>query len=198
MQDANITENELPAQEPAQETKTYSREYVEELRRENAKYRVQRNEYSQKYEGAEKKASEYDAMIKKQQEEQGKYKELYEGTVKQVEELKRYESRVQSLEGVFSGQLDELKKSLKEDDIKLIDDLPAEMSIEQKLNWARKLVGNGVKTQSAPDLRGGGDNVQSIDNVMKKYMEGDSKTKMEILFAVEKTNPTLYNSLINS
>jgi hypothetical protein len=60
------------------EPDTFSREYVEELRRENAKYRTERNDLKTKLEA--------DATAKL--EEQGKYKELAEKREAEVEDMR--------------------------------------------------------------------------------------------------------------
>lgn len=70
------------------EPETFSREYVEELRRENAKYRTERNDFKTKLDDAEAKKLE----------EQGKFKELADQRAAELEDLKlkRREDAVQA------------------------------------------------------------------------------------------------------
>lgn len=192
MQDAN-TEQTQPTETKAD---TFDREYVEQLRRENAKYRTERNQVSSQLSEVQKKAEEYDAILRKQSEEQGKYKELYESALKQVEGLKRYENRVSSLESVFSTELENLMKGMDEGRAKLINDLPTEMGVEQRLKWAKELIGAKQTANASGDLKSGGEAMQTAESVAKDYATADPRKRMEILFAIEKTNPTLYNALI--
>ncbi len=89
-----------------------TQDYITGLRNENAKHRTGKTEAEKELEAAQKKAKEYDDLLKKQAEDQGKYKELYEKTATELDATKGLTERIKSLEGTFTLQLDEALKSL--------------------------------------------------------------------------------------
>jgi len=183
--------------QPEGEPLVYDQRYVESLRRESAKYRTRANEFQTQLaevDEIKKKAADYEALIAKQQEEQGQFKELYETTKTELNEYKGLKERVSSLEQTFIDELDSLKKGMSEDDIKLLDEIPVAM-VEKKLQFAKRLIGkNG--TSLMPDARGGSDSMRSVESMIKEYATADMTRKMEILNIAEKKDPGLYQTLL--
>lgn len=184
---------ESSTQKQPEQDQVFDREYVLNLRRENAKYRSQRN-------ALRDQAAEYEKMVQQKKEEEGKFKELYESAKSQLDGLTKYKDRVEQLETSFNAELEGIKTNLTPEQNALLDDLPAEMAIEKRIKLAKELSGKNKTMVSAhaPDLRGGGDSSVSAESTIKRFAEAGTQERMEILFSLEKTNPTLYNTLIHS
>lgn len=191
-----------PETEPKPETEqkepiVFDREYVESLRKENAKHRVKANELETKYSNYDeivKKAQEYESMIAKQQEESGQFKELYEKTKTELNEFKGLKERVTMLEQTFIDELDSLKKGMTESDIKLLEEIPVQ-NVEKKLQFAKRLIGQTANTQGS-DARGGSDSMTSVDAMVKEYKTATLQRKAELLEIAEKKDEGLFRALL--
>lgn len=193
MADENVTAKENSSEEP----KSFSAEYVHELREEAKKHRLEKNQLAEQFAELKKKADEFDAITKKTLEEQGKYKELYEKAQSDIAKKSELETRIAAIEAGYSSELDGIKKGLTEDEVKLIDGLEG-VKIEQRLTFARTLAGKkssgGIETQ-----RGGTASLANAEAIVKEFSTTkDSYRKMQILSEVERTNPGLYQQLMKT
>lgn len=167
---------------------------IRELRRENASHRTAKNAVAAELAETQKKAEKYDTMLKEQAEAQGKYKELYETATKELEALKPVSERVKAFEEHFQTQLETELKAMNEIQKNLI--IESGLSIEKKLEYAQKL--KGAKPVDSP-ASGKPSNAQlSPDAVLEAYQKADAKGKAEILFDIEKRNPTLYQQIMQT
>lgn len=167
---------------------------IHELRSENAKHRTAKNAVAAELAETQKKAEKYDAMLKEQAETQGKFKELYEKTHEELEALKPLSEKVKAYEAHFQAQLDLELKAMPETQRNLI--MESGLSIEKKLEYAKKLKGQTNASVDSPASTKPSNMQLSPDAVLEAYRKADAKGKAEILFDVEKRNPSLYESII--
>jgi hypothetical protein len=180
-------EKEPGAQSQAQEApKTYSEDYVKELRNENAARRVREKELADKLAKIEEATAA----------DQGKYKELYE---KQQERLKAVDEQTAELEAYRQStiaEIDILKKGMDKDTAKMLDELPANLTARQRLEWARKLAGNkpNLPAQERPGAaqESGG----TTDTVIEAYRKSSKAERVGMLLKYKQSNPKLYEQLL--
>ncbi len=184
-----------PETEPVDESKIApeNREYVEKLRKENAKYRTERNTFKSELDDVKKKADEYDVLLKKQAEEQGNFKKLYEEANGKIELLTKAEARLKTLEAGLFDQFEAVKKGMTEKQIELLNKLPDVMPVEARIEWARELIGQkGSVTNS---LRPGVGEGTAPEAVLKEFETANLTRRGEIILAAKQNNPDLYRIL---
>lgn len=192
------TETDKPVAKP-DETVKPENEFpgdIKKLHEENARARIKNKELAEKLTVAESKAAEFDALKAAQMAEQGKYKELLEEANKKLSRLPELETRLTEIDARLQVELDSVKKGLTVDEINIVDDTT--MTIEKRLSLARLLAGK--KTSLPDEARGGIGNGTSVEVYVKEYR--DEKTplsrKMELLYELEKLNPSVYKELTKS
>jgi hypothetical protein len=185
-----MDENQNVQTPAADEPKVFDGEYVKKLREEAARYRTERNSLKEQ---AEKMAAEQAEREKKAAEEQGNFKKLYEDANKKLETLTAYEERIKGIETVFNAELESIKKAMNPKQIELLEKLPPQMTIEQKLSWARELAAPANNTQIETPRPGGGS--QPVEPLAEEFKKASLQRRAEILNAAKVQNPKLYDLL---
>jgi DNA repair exonuclease SbcCD ATPase subunit len=185
----NQTTEPLAGDEP----KTFDADYVKKLRDEAAKYRTERNTIKEQLDEAAKKSAEYDALIRKQQEEQGNYKSLYEEAQAKLAEVEPLKNRINIFEQTISQQLETVKKTMTDKQIELLEKLPPVMTIEQRLQWAQELAGSKPEMSINEPRPGGGSALN--EPIMEEFKKSGITRRAEILNAAKVQNPKLYEML---
>jgi len=182
-------EGQKPEGQEPEGVKTYDEDYVSKLRNENAKHRIEKQEAKAKNEELLSKLQEYEDLKKKAAEEQGKFKELYETASQEIEKLKTLEAKVQKYDEVTTKQLDDVLKSLTEREKSLYDELP-EMSVIDRLEWAKKLKATGAGQNSPASERAGGGTALD-EQEWRKIIEDKNK-----MIELSVTDRPFYDKLI--
>lgn len=166
-----------------------ARNEISRLREENKRNRISKDEVEKERDEAAKKAADYDAMLKKQAEEQGKYKELYEKQVPELEAKKELEKRVKILEETFKVQLDEELKAIPEKLQAIIKE--SGKPIEKMLEMTREIKATIAHEPNSPaSERPGGGQPMNMDEWEKIYRD---KPK---LLELRDSNKNLYDKII--
>jgi hypothetical protein len=165
--------------------KQFDAAYVEELRRENAKYRT----------AAKSEKERADKIQADILAEQGKFKELYEGSTAKLKEAEGLTARLAEYQAEDERQLEAAKKALSVDSIALIDGLPS-LTTRERLKLAQQLAGK-KQAQSLPvESRPGAGDSPSIESVVEAYKKGNTLERAKLLGAYKNTNAQLYERLL--
>lgn len=163
----------------------WAQKEIKSLRNESAKYRTR----SKEYDDTKKKADDYEALLKKQQEEQGKYKELYEKEKERVKDFDSHKKRIEELENWYNEQIENEKKDLPETFKEIVEnskDVP-----EKKLDLIKKIKAQLKGSSNSPESSRPGSGTY-IDEKEWEKIYADKLKMLEI----HDTNKSLYDQII--
>lgn len=186
-------ENTEIAQDAETEKEIVTVTEAKALKRESQRLRAERNDLRTRLEQVEKSQEE---ASRKAAEEQGNYKRLYEDTLPKLETMSAYEKRIKMFEEAATSELETIKKALTEKQIELLNKLPENMTIEQRVSWAREL--SQTAATAAPEMPRPGGGSGTVEPILKEFAAADTKGRTQILLAAKRENPRLYEKLLTS
>lgn len=172
-----------------------AQDYIKQLRAENAKNRVKKNEVNTKYEEALKKSAELDALREETARQNGEFEKLYNAEKEKASKLEALEDKIVAYELSFAEQFDTISRDLSPIQLELIKE--SNMGIEKKIQWANKLKSENKGIVESPSNERAGSSSKSSTLVIDNYKNGNMDQRSQILFETKSSNPKLYTQLLN-